>query len=56
MVPYEGTGRDVARLKEQWKRIKATAKKEVSDFVQKKTGGGKAPTPPSGGFALPCLV
>ncbi|KAI0218396.1 hypothetical protein LSAT2_029910 [Lamellibrachia satsuma] len=37
-------------LKEQWKRMKATAKKEVSDFerAQKKTGGGKAPTPPSG--------
>ena len=46
----QGTGRDVARLKEQWKGMKATAKKEVSDFerAQKKTGGGKAPTPPCG--------
>ena len=49
VVRYEGTGRDVARLKEQWKRMKATAKKEVSDFeCAQKTGGGKAPTPPSG--------
>ena len=50
VVRYGGTGRDIARLKEQWKRMKATAKKEVSDFerAQKRTGGGKAPTPPSG--------
>ena len=43
-VRYEGTGRDVVRLNEQWKQMKATAKKEVSDFkrAQKKTGGGKA--------------
>ena len=32
VVRYEGTGHDVARLKEQWKQMKATAKKEVSDF------------------------
>ena len=29
---YEGTCRDVARVKEQWKRIKATDKKEFSEF------------------------
>ena len=50
VVRYGGTGRDIARLKEQWKRIKSTAKKEVSDYerAQKRTGGGKAPIPPSG--------
>ena len=42
-------GRVVAEVKDKWKNLHSTAKKEFATFKRetKKTGGGPAPRPPS---------
>ena len=44
-----GAIRDERELREQWKRLKAAAKNEVSNYKKelKRTGGGPEPKPPS---------
>ena len=49
MNAVETARRTVAEVKEKWKNLHSTAKKEFATFKRetKKTGGGPAPKPPS---------